>query len=72
MKIDLNDISSYDGFYGSPAIMDLPYWRAALEVSRWYEITGKEGLLELVSLINNGQDFKSSYMLVEEKNSPGN
>ena len=72
VKIDLNDISSYDGFYGSPAIMDLPYWRAALEVSRWYEITGKEGLLELVSLIKNGQDFKSSYKLVEEKNSPGN
>ena len=72
VKIELNDISSYDGFYGSPAIMDLSYWRAALEVSRWYEISGKEGLLEFVSLINNGQDIYSSYELVEEKNSSSN
>lgn len=67
VKIDLHDISSYDGFYGSPAIMDLPYWRAALEVSRWLEISGKEGLLELVSLINKGQDFNSAYQIIEKK-----
>jgi hypothetical protein len=72
VKIALNEISSYDGFYGSPAILALPYWRAALEVSRWNEISGKDGLFEFVSLINNGQDFYSSYELVEEKNSFSN
>ena len=68
VKIDLNEISSYDGFYGSPAILDLPYWRAALEVSRWYEISGKESLLELVTSIKSNKDFESSYNMVEEKN----
>ena len=67
VKIDLNEIASYDGFYGSPVILDLPYWRAALEVSRWYEISGKEGLLELVTSIKSNKDFESSYKLIEEK-----
>ncbi len=68
VRIDLNEIASYDGFYGSPAILDLPYWRAALEVSRWYKISGKEGLLELVTSIKSNKDFESSYIMIEEKN----
>lgn len=69
VKINLNEIASYDGFYGSPAILDLPYWRAALEVSRWYEITGIKGLLELVTSIRSNKYFEASYKLIEEKNS---
>ena len=69
VNIDLNEIASYDGFYGSPAILDMPYWRSSLEVSRWYEITGKEGLLELVTSIKSNKDFESSYAMIEEKSS---
>lgn len=59
--LPLNKITVENDFYASPSRSDLAYWRSGMEVMRWYEIYGKEGLLKLTNDLANGDDFYSAY-----------
>lgn len=59
--IPLHRISSDDDFYASPNRSNLAYWRSGMEVSRWLEKYGKEGLFNLIERLNNGENFHGIY-----------
>ena len=59
--LPLNRITAENDFYASPSRSSLSYWRSGLEVMRWYELYGKDGLLELTRDITNGKDFYDAY-----------
>jgi hypothetical protein len=61
LKDDLEKYESNTGFYSRSRRMELYYMKAGLEVSRWLERNGKEGLFSFISAINSGSSFEEAY-----------
>lgn len=61
----LNRISSDEDFYSSPSRSNLAYWRSGMEVSRWFEKSGREGLLEMMRMLSAGSEFLTAYETAE-------
>lgn len=45
----------------------LSYMRSGLEVSRWLEIVGHQGVKALISRINDGRSFQKAYKEIEQE-----
>jgi len=68
VKIKLSEISSVKDFFnGDQYWIYLAYLRSGLEVSRWLEIVKRDGLLDLVKKLNEGEDFDSAYSGIEQR-----
>ena len=63
--LPLDRISSDEDFYSSPSRSNLAYWRSGMEVSRWFEGSGQDGLLEMMDMLRAGSDFPHAYETVE-------
>jgi hypothetical protein len=61
----LQTISSDNDFYSSPNRSNLAYWRSGMEISRWLEKCGKDGLFTLIKRFNAGENFMSAYNDIE-------
>lgn len=56
---NMDTLSDFGG--GSAADRYLKYLTAKYEVSEWIDVHHREGLLELIDRLNNGEDFYSVY-----------
>ena len=66
--LELKDITSVKGFFaGNSKHVMLAYMTSGLEVSYWLSFVGKDGMQQLLSEINNGEDFTDSYLEIEKK-----
>ncbi len=64
-EVDYRLLDSNKAFeYGSAEAWN-NYNLACYEVTRWYKVVGKEGLLELIKVLNGGEDFTSNYRRIE-------
>ena len=64
--LELESISSVKGFFnGNQQYVMLAYMTSGLEVSYWLILAGNNGLLKLISQINQGDSFTVSYKKVE-------
>ena len=59
---DIDDFFAKDDFW-----IELSYLRSGLEVSRWMEIVGDEGLHLLIQKINKGSSFEEAYEMIEDE-----
>ncbi|MCB9243850.1 MAG: hypothetical protein H6614_09260 [Ignavibacteriales bacterium] len=64
--LPLDRISSDEDFYSSPSRSNLAYWRSGMEVTRWFEISGRKGLVKMMNHLNGGWDFYTAYKKAEE------
>lgn len=65
--IPLDRISSDEDFYSSPSRSNLAYWRSGLEVSRWFERGGRDGLLKMMEMMGSGSEFTQAYETAERR-----
>lgn len=65
-KISLRDISSIKGFFkGETEDVYLSYLTSGLEVSRWLKKVGRNGLLDFIERMNEGDGFGNAYLTVQ-------
>lgn len=66
--LELENISSVKGFFsGNQKQVMLAYMTSGLEVSYWLAFTGGNGLLKLLSEMENGHSFNESYLKIEKE-----
>lgn len=66
-EIKLEDIDSRKEFMSmSERNGNIGYYAAGMETARWYDKTGRQGLLMLIERLNNGENFHDAYREVEE------
>ncbi|MDQ3394031.1 MAG: hypothetical protein M3512_07970 [Bacteroidota bacterium] len=65
-EVSLRDISSIKGFFqGESEDVYLSYLTSGLEVSRWLKRVGRDGLLEFIGRMNEGDGFGNAYLTVQ-------
>ncbi|MDR6726890.1 hypothetical protein J2W91_005415 [Paenibacillus amylolyticus] len=66
--IDYKTLDSHDAFnnYGTAEAW-MNYNLACYEVTRWYTIVGSSGLLQLIDVLNKGEEFDVQYRLIESE-----
>lgn len=66
--IDYQTLGSHEAFnnYGTREAW-INYNLACYEVTRWFKVVGKDGLLQLIDGLNNGKEFDNQYQLIESE-----
>lgn len=66
--IELSEISSMKGFFGGDQFyINRSYMTAGREVGEWLALAGRESLPLLISEVNKGKDFQTTYFRLKQK-----
>jgi hypothetical protein len=68
IQLSLQDLESVESFYkGDNFWVNLAYLRSGLEVSKWLEEVGTQGLVEFTQALHDGASFKETWLMTIEE-----